>query len=54
MTDQQAVENLKYTGDIWLYIIKKYTKANYSTFTAAFASYFRWEKNEAQLIEKVA
>ena len=51
-TDQQAVENLKYAGDIWLYVTKKYIKANYLTLTAAFASYFRWEKNEAHFIEK--
>src|SRR5947207_9250026 len=53
-SDQQAVENLKYAGDIWLYVTKKYTKANYSTLTAAFANYFRWEKNEAHSIEKAA
>ena len=41
MTNQQAVENLNYTGNIWLYIMKKYTKVNYSILTTAFANYFR-------------
>ena len=54
ITDQQAVENLDYAGDIWLYVTRKYTKANYSTLTAAFASYFKWEKNEAHSIEEAA
>jgi len=54
ISDQQAVENFEYVGDIWLYVTKKYTKANYSTLTAAFANYFRWEKNEAQSIEEAA
>src|SRR6266480_3019314 len=53
-TDQQAVENLNYAGDIWLYVTKKYTKANYSTLTAVFANYFRWEKNETQSVEEAA
>jgi transposase InsO family protein len=53
-TDQQAVENLEYAGDIWVYVTKKYTKANYSTLTAAFASYFRCEKNETQSVEEAA
>ena len=51
--NQQAVENLKYAGDIWLYITK-YIQANYSTLTFTFSSYFRWEKNEAQFIKKAA
>src|SRR5438034_2898401 len=34
--------------------MKKYTKANYSTLTAVFANYFRWEKNETQSVEKAA
>ena len=54
VSDQQAVENLEYAGDIWLYITKKYTKANYLTLITAFANYFRWEKNEAQFIEEAA
>ena len=37
-----------------MYVIKKYTQANYSTLTAAFTNYFKWKKNEAQLIEKAA
>ena len=54
ISDQQTVENLKYAGDIQLYIMKKYIKANYLILTAAFANYFRWEKNEAQFIKKAA
>ena len=54
MTDQQTVKNLEYAGDIWLYVMKKYIKANYFTLTAAFANYFRWEKNETQSVEKAA
>ena len=53
-TDQQAVENLEYVRNIWLYVMKKYIKINYSTLTVIFASYFRWEKNETQSIEKTA
>jgi len=53
-SDQQAVENLEYAGDIWLYVTKKYSQANYSTLTAAFASYFRWERNESHSIEEAA
>jgi len=34
--------------------MKKYIKANYSTLTAAFANYFRWEKNETQSVEEAA
>ena len=54
MTDQQTVENLKYAENIWLYVMKKYIKINYFTLIAVFVNYFRWKKNEIQLIEKTA
>ena len=53
-TNQQAIENLEYAGDIWSYVIRKYTQANYSTLIIAFANYFRWEKNEAHSIKEAA
>ena len=51
-SNQQAVENLEYAGNIWLYAIKKYIKADYFIHAAAFNTLIKWKKNKNYSVKK--
>lgn len=45
---------LKYAGDIWLYLKSKYTRTTRGMLTATMGSFTRWKKNSAHTMEEAA
>jgi len=45
---------LKYAGDIWLYLKSKYTRTTRGMLTATMGSFTRWKKNPGHTMEEAA
>ena len=45
---------LKYAGDIWLYLKAKYTRTTRGMLTATMGNFTRWKKNPAHTMEEAA
>src|SRR4030095_1977174 len=45
---------LKYAGDIWLYLKSKYTRATRGMLTATMGKFTRWKKNSSHTMEEAA